>query len=91
MGAGGSRACRTNRSGTRRRCSGACEMLANSLIALRCLSLRQMPTATVRPACRSLGGNSTLADEHEAQEGKEGKNAFLEKRKLDFRKFKRLP
>ncbi len=39
---------------------------------------------------QELAGNATLLY-YLTEEGKEGKTAFLEKRKPNFKKFKRLP
>ena len=39
---------------------------------------------------QELGGNATLLF-YNSEEGNEGRQAYLEKRKPDFSKFKRLP
>ena len=49
-----------------------------------------MPIATARPGCRSSPATQRLLY-YLTAEGQEGKNAYLEKRKPDFRKFRRLP
>ena len=66
------------------------EMLANSPIALRCLKAALNADCDGQAGLQELAGNATLLY-YLTEEGKEGKNAFLEKRKPDFRKFKRLP
>lgn len=62
------------------------EMLANSPLALRCLK------AALNADCDGQAGlrNATLLY-YMTEEGREGKNAFLEKRRPDFSKFRRLP
>jgi len=66
------------------------EMLANSPIALRCLKAALNADCDGQAGLQELAGNATLLY-YLSEEGKEGKNAFLEKRKPDFRKFPRLP
>ena len=66
------------------------EMLANSPIALRCLKAALNADCDGQAGLQELAGNATLLY-YLSEEGKEGKNAFLEKRKPDFRKFRRLP
>jgi naphthoate synthase len=66
------------------------EMLANSPIALRCLKAALNADCDGQAGLQELAGNATLLF-YMSEEGKEGKNAFLEKRKPDFKKFKRLP
>jgi naphthoate synthase len=66
------------------------EMLANSPIALRCLKAALNADCDGQAGLQELAGNATLLF-YLTEEGQEGKNAFLEKRKPDFRKFKRLP
>jgi naphthoate synthase len=63
-------------------------MLANSPIALRCLKAAQRRPKT--DGLQELAGNATLLY-YLSEEGQEGKNAYLEKRKPDFRKFPRFP
>jgi naphthoate synthase len=65
-------------------------MLANSPIALRCLKAALNADCDGQAGLQELAGNATLLF-YLTEEGQEGKNAFLEKRKPDFRKFKRLP
>ncbi len=66
------------------------EMLANSPIALRCLKAALNADCDGQAGLQELAGNATLLF-YLSEEGKEGKNAYLEKRKPDFRKFRRLP
>lgn len=66
------------------------EMLANSPIALRCLKAALNADCDGQVGLQELAGNATLLY-YLSEEGKEGKEAYLEKRKPDFRKFKRLP
>jgi naphthoate synthase len=66
------------------------EILANSPIALRCLKASLNADCDGQAGLQELAGNATLLF-YMSEEGKEGKNAFLEKRKPDFKKFKRLP
>jgi naphthoate synthase len=66
------------------------EMLANSPIALRCLKAALNADCDGQAGLQELAGNATLLY-YLSEEAKEGKNAYLEKRKPDFRKFKRFP
>jgi naphthoate synthase len=66
------------------------EMLANSPIALRCLKAALNADCDGQAGLQELAGNATLLF-YMSEEGQEGRNAYLEKRKPDFRKFKRLP
>jgi naphthoate synthase len=66
------------------------EMLANSPIALRCLKASLNADCDGQAGLQELAGNATLLF-YMSQEGQEGRNAYLEKRKPDFRKFPRLP
>ena len=66
------------------------EMLANSPIALRCLKAALNADCDGQAGLQELAGNATLLF-YPTEEGKEGRNAFVEKRKPNFRKFKRLP
>ncbi len=66
------------------------EMLANSPIALRCLKAALNADCDGQAGLQELAGNATLLY-YLSEEGQEGKNAYLEKRKPDFRKFRRLP
>jgi len=66
------------------------EMLANSPIALRCLKAALNADCDGQAGLQELAGNATLLF-YMSQEGQEGRNAYLQKRKPDFRKFPRLP
>ena len=66
------------------------EMLANSPIALRCLKAALNADCDGQAGLQELAGNATLLY-YLSEEGQEGRNAYLEKRKPDFRKFRRLP
>jgi naphthoate synthase len=66
------------------------EMLANSPIALRCLKAALNADCDGQAGLQELAGNATLLY-YLSEEGQEGRNAYLEKRKPNFRKFKRLP
>jgi naphthoate synthase len=66
------------------------EMLANSPIALRCLKAALNADCDGQAGLQELAGNATLLF-YLSEEGKEGRNAYVEKRKPDFRKFRRLP
>jgi naphthoate synthase len=66
------------------------EMLANSPIALRCLKAALNADCDGQAGLQELAGNATLLF-YLSEEGQEGRNAYLEKRKPDFRKFRRFP
>ena len=66
------------------------EMLQNSPIALRCLKAALNADCDAQAGLQELAGNATLLF-YMTEEGREGSQAFLEKRKPDFRRFKRLP
>ena len=66
------------------------EMLANSPIALRCLKAALNADCDGQAGLQELAGNATLLF-YMSEEGQEGRNAYLEKRKPNFRKFPRLP
>jgi len=66
------------------------EMLDNSPIALRCLKAALNADCDGQAGLQELAGNATLLY-YLSEEGQEGRDAFLEKRKPDFRKFRRLP
>ena len=66
------------------------EMLANSPLALRCLKAALNSDCDGQAGLQELAGNATLLY-YMTEEGREGKNAFLEKRRPDFSKFQRLP
>ena len=66
------------------------EILANSPIAIRCLTAALNADCDGQAGIQELAGNATLLY-YMTEEGKEGKNAFIEKRRPDFSKFPRLP
>lgn len=66
------------------------EMLANSPMAIRCLKAALNADCDGQAGLQELAGNATLLY-YMTDEGREGKNAFLEKRRPDFSKFRRLP
>jgi naphthoate synthase len=66
------------------------EMLANSPIALRCLKAALNADCDGQAGLQELAGNATLLF-YLTEEGQEGRNAYVEKRAPDFRKFRRLP
>lgn len=66
------------------------EILEHSPIALRCLKAGLNADCDGQAGLQELAGNATMLF-YMTEEGQEGKNAFLEKRKPDFSKFKRLP
>lgn len=66
------------------------EMLAHSPLALRCLKACLNADCDGQMGLLDLAGNATLLY-YMSEEAKEGKNAFVEKRKPDFSKFPRLP
>ena len=65
-------------------------MLANSPIALRCLKAALNADCDGQAGLQELAGNATLLF-YLSEEGQEGRNAYIEKRKPDFRKFRRFP
>ena len=66
------------------------EILSMSPIALRFLKSAFNADCDGQTGIQELAGNATMLY-YMTEEGQEGKNAFLEKRKPDFKKFKRLP
>ena len=66
------------------------EILAHSPLALRCLKSALNADCDGQVGLLDLAGNATLLY-YMSDEAKEGKQAFLEKRKPDFGKFPRLP
>jgi naphthoate synthase len=65
-------------------------MLQLSPMALRCLKAGFNADLDGQTGIQELAGNATLMF-YMSEEGQEGKNAFVEKRKPDFKKFPRLP
>lgn len=66
------------------------EMLEHSPLALRCLKAALNADCDGQIGLQDLAGNATLMY-YLTEEAKEGKNAFIEKRKPNFNKFPRLP
>lgn len=66
------------------------EMLNHSPIALRCLKAALNADCDGQAGLQELAGNATMLF-YMTEEGQEGKNAFLEKRKPNFGKFPRRP
>ena len=66
------------------------EILQHSPTAIRLLKSAFNADTDGQAGLQELAGNATLLF-YMTEEGKEGKNAFLEKRKPDFKKFRRLP
>lgn len=66
------------------------EILQHSPVALRLLKAGLNADCDGQAGLQQLAGDATLLF-YLTDEAKEGKNAFLEKRKPDFRKFPRLP
>jgi len=66
------------------------EMLAHSPMALRCLKAALNADCDGQAGLQELAGNATMLF-YMSAEGQEGRNAFVEKRKPDFSKFKRRP
>lgn len=66
------------------------EILANSPIAIRCLKAALNADCDGQAGLQELAGNATMLF-YMSEEGQEGRNAFVEKRKPDFSKFPRRP
>ena len=66
------------------------EMLQHSPLALRCLKSALNADCDGQAGLQELAGNATLLY-YLTEEGREGRDAFVEKRKPNFKKFKRLP
>ncbi len=66
------------------------EMLAHSPLALRCLKASLNADVDGQTGLQELAGNATLLY-YMSEEAREGRDAFVEKRKPDFSKFPRLP
>jgi naphthoate synthase len=66
------------------------EILANSPIAIRCLKAALNADCDGQAGLQELAGNATMLF-YMTPEGQEGRNAFVEKRKPDFSKFRRQP
>lgn len=66
------------------------EMLAHSPTALRCLKAAFNADCDGQAGLQELAGDATLLF-YMTEEGREGRNAFLEKRDPDFSRFPRFP
>jgi naphthoate synthase len=66
------------------------EILEHSPMALRCLKAALNADCDGQAGLQELAGNATLLF-YLTEEGREGRDAFVEKRKPNFKKFKRLP
>ncbi len=66
------------------------EILANSQMAIRCLKAGLNADCDGQAGLQELAGNATLLF-YMTEEGQEGRNAFLERRKPDFSKFPYRP
>lgn len=66
------------------------EMLQHSSLALRCLKASLNADCDGQMGLLDLAGNTTLLY-YMSEEAKEGKNAYVQKRKPDFSKFPRFP
>ncbi len=66
------------------------EILAKSPLAIRCLKAAFNADCDGQAGLQELAGNATLLF-YMSEEGQEGRNAFLEKRPPDFRKYPWLP
>ena len=65
-------------------------MLVHSPLALRCLKSALNADCDGQLGLLDLAGNATLLY-YMSEEGREGKQAFIEKRAPDFSKFPRVP
>ncbi|MCA9408311.1 MAG: 1,4-dihydroxy-2-naphthoyl-CoA synthase, partial [Candidatus Omnitrophica bacterium] len=66
------------------------EILTNSPMAIRCLKAALNADCDGQAGLQELAGNATMLF-YMSEEGQEGRNAFVEKRKPDFSKFLRRP
>lgn len=66
------------------------EILQHSPLSLRCLKSALNADCDGQAGLQELAGNATLLY-YMSEEAQEGKNAFVEKRKPDFRKFPKRP
>ncbi|MED6340464.1 MAG: 1,4-dihydroxy-2-naphthoyl-CoA synthase [SAR324 cluster bacterium] len=66
------------------------EILQHSPMALRCLKSSLNADCDGQAGLQEMAGNATMLY-YMSEEGQEGRNAYLEKRKPDFKKFTRCP
>ncbi|KZK73496.1 MAG: 1,4-dihydroxy-2-naphthoyl-CoA synthase [Pelodictyon luteolum] len=66
------------------------EILQNSPLAIRCLKASLNADCDGQAGLQELAGNATLLY-YMSEEGQEGRNAFVEKRKPDFSRFPKRP
>jgi naphthoate synthase len=66
------------------------EILANSPIAIRCIKAAMNADCDGQAGLQELAGAATMLF-YMSEEGQEGRNAYVEKRPPDFRKFPRRP
>ncbi len=66
------------------------EILEKSPLAIRCLKAALNADCDGQAGLQELAGNATLLY-YMTEEGQEGRNAFVEKRKPDFGKFPKRP
>ena len=66
------------------------EILSNSSMAIRCLKSALNADCDGQAGLQELAGNATMLF-YMSEEGKEGRDAFIEKRKPNFSKFPRRP
>lgn len=66
------------------------EMMQHSPMALRCLKASLNADCDGQAGLQELAGNATMLF-YMTEEGQEGRNAFKERRRPDFKKFKRNP
>ncbi len=66
------------------------EILVNSPIAIRCLKAALNADCDGQAGLQELAGNATMLF-YMTEEGQEGRNAFVQKRKPDFSKFPKRP
>ena len=66
------------------------EILQHSPMAIRCLKSGLNADCDGQAGLQELAGNATMMF-YMTEEGQEGRNAFLEKRPPDFKKFTRNP
>ncbi len=66
------------------------EILAHSPMAIRCLKAALNADCDGQAGLQELAGNATMLF-YMTEEGQEGRNAFVQKRKPDFSKFPKRP